>query len=501
MRIPEKAMCKPKSEKPPRAGAPLRTKMALAVGDIAALLLAFFLGRVGNWWVRGLSVREAFFGWWDQVGEVRLLLFLGLIAVVVVSFWGLGLYSRRKSFWDELFQIFRVLLLVAMMDAALVFLGKWYFSRLWLLTTWFMALVLLPAIRFQIKRALIRSGAWLQPTVILGVGENAREAAAALRSEPMMGFEVVAFLVPPGVPHPGFGHVELADRCVPLVPLGDDPRAVICGLGHPHLVVALEQDASREQEKLVEQLSLYHADLTVIPPVRGLPLLGMEATHFFSHEVLMLQVRNNLARLGPQLLKRAFDILAASVLILLLSPLFVWIAWRIWREDGAPVIFCQERVGQGGKPFRFYKFRSMVKNADELLARWETEHPGLYADYVSHNFKLKDDPRVLRVGAWLRRTSLDELPQLWNVLKGEMSLVGPRPMLEREMEAYGDSFPFYVEARPGITGLWQISGRSETTFADRANLDAWYVKNWSLWYDIAILVKTIRVVLAQRGAY
>jgi Undecaprenyl-phosphate galactose phosphotransferase WbaP len=487
--------------KPPVGGAALHLKLLLLAGDVCAMLLAFFSGRLGNWLVKGMSLEEAFLGWWDPLGEIRLLLYLGSITVMVFGFWGLGHYSRRRPFWDDLRQILVVLMAVAVVDGAIAFLGKWYFSRLWVLSTWVLALLFVPFFRIQLKRLLVRSGQWRRATVILGVGDNAREAAAALQSEPLMGFDVTAFLVPPGDAGPAGGQVELADRRVPALSLDTEPLSTLQALDWPCLVVALESDAPHEHQKLVQRLSMSYPDLNVIPSIRGLPLLGMESTHFFSHEVLMLRVRNNLARLGPRLVKRGFDIVVAGVLMILLAPLFVLIAWSIWREDGLPVIFAQKRLGLDGVPFEFYKFRTMVRHADDVLEQWKKEAPERYAEYLANNFKLKHDPRVLRVGRWLRGTSLDELPQLWNVIKGNMSLVGPRPLLEREVGQYGESLPFYIQARPGISGLWQISGRSETTFTDRANLDAWYVRNWSLWYDVVILVKTVKVVLRRQGAY
>jgi len=142
----------------------------------------------------------------------------------------------------------------------------------------------------------------------------------------------------------------------------------------------------------------------------------------------------------------------------------------------------------------------MIANADQVLAEVLAGDPAARAEW-ERDFKLKNDPRITPVGAFLRKTSLDELPQLWNVLKGEMSLVGPRPIVTAELERYGDQVGYYLEARPGMTGLWQISGRNDIDYADRVNLDAWYVKNWSLWYDIVILLKTVRVVLAKSGAY
>jgi undecaprenyl-phosphate galactose phosphotransferase len=150
--------------------------------------------------------------------------------------------------------------------------------------------------------------------------------------------------------------------------------------------------------------------------------------------------------------------------------------------------------------FGCLKFRTMVPDADGVLRRLLEDDPRARAEWES-DFKLKDDPRITPIGAFLRRTSLDELPQLWNVLKGEMSLVGPRPIIEEELERYGDQVGYYLETRPGITGLWQISGRNDTGYEDRVALDSWYVRNWSLWYDLVILVKTINVVLQHKGAY
>lgn len=485
---------------PRKAGemALLQAKLPLLAGDIFAMFLAFFLSGAGIWWLKD-DTREVFVSAWDQLGEIRLALFFGLMVVVVFSFWGLGHYSRRKPFWDELLETSKVLLVVAALDAALVFLGKWHFSRLWFVSTWLLALILVPAIRIQVKRALMRSGRWLRPTVILGVGENAREAAAALRSEPLMGFDVIAFMVPPGEPLPEESCLDLAERRVPVIPPGDDPGARLEEMGRPHLVVALDSDAPLEQQKLLQRLSLRYADMNVIPPIRGLPLFGMEVTHFFSHEVLMLRVRNNLGRLGPQLLKHGFDILGASFLLAALSPLFAYLVWRI-RQTGGAAIYGHRRVGKHGKPFQCYKFRTMVPNAEAILKDLLASDPVARAEWA-RDFKLKNDPRVTAIGAFLRKTSLDELPQLWNVLKGEMSLVGPRPVVQAELERYGDQLDYYLETRPGITGLWQISGRNDIDYCDRVNLDAWYVKNWSLWYDFVILAKTVRVVLRGKGAY
>jgi exopolysaccharide biosynthesis polyprenyl glycosylphosphotransferase len=194
--------------------------------------------------------------------------------------------------------------------------------------------------------------------------------------------------------------------------------------------------------------------------------------------------------------KRSFDVVASAAGLLFVAPLLAVIALAIRLGGGGPVLFRQERVGLHRQRFKVLKFRTMVTGADllleELRDRNEADGP---------LFKLRDDPRVTRVGRSLRRYSLDELPQLWNVLKGEMSLVGPRPPLPREVEAYEDWQLDRLEVRPGITGLWQVSGRSELPFDEYVRLDLFYIENWSLAYDLFILTKTIPMLLAPRGAF
>ncbi|HDV2047428.1 TPA: sugar transferase, partial [Escherichia coli] len=155
-----------------------------------------------------------------------------------------------------------------------------------------------------------------------------------------------------------------------------------------------------------------------------------------------------------------------------------------------PAIYGHERIGKGGKPFKCLKFRSMVINSKEVLEELLLKDVNARKEW-EETFKLKNDPRVTKIGAFLRRTSLDELPQLFNVLKGEMSLVGPRPIITAELERYNEEVDYYLLSKPGMTGLWQVSGRSDVDYETRVYLDAWYVKNWSMWNDIAILFKTI----------
>jgi undecaprenyl-phosphate galactose phosphotransferase len=237
----------------------------------------------------------------------------------------------------------------------------------------------------------------------------------------------------------------------------------------------------------------------VIPTLRGMPLDSTDMSFIFSHEVMILRVQQNLAKWSSRFLKRTFDIFASLGIIATLSPLLLYISYKV-RKDGGPAIYGHERIGKGGRPFKCLKFRSMVINSKEVLEELLTNDPEARTEW-DETFKLKNDPRITRIGNLLRKTSMDELPQLFNVLKGEMSLVGPRPIINAELERYSDEVDYYLLSKPGMTGLWQVSGRSDVDYETRVYLDAWYVKNWSMWNDIAILFKTVSVVLRKDGAY
>jgi lipopolysaccharide/colanic/teichoic acid biosynthesis glycosyltransferase len=207
----------------------------------------------------------------------------------------------------------------------------------------------------------------------------------------------------------------------------------------------------------------------------------------------------NASDLWSMLAKRSFDLLVASGLLIISAPVLLAIV-IIVRSDGGPAFYIQERVGRAGRRFSCYKFRTMAVDAEMRLARLLIENPRARAEWIATQ-KLKDDPRITGVGHWLRRTSIDELPQLLNVLRGDMSLVGPRPIPTPELAYYGPKIVDYVQERPGITGLWQVSGRNNLSYQARIELNSRYVKNRTLSGDIKILAKTISVVFTGRGAY
>ncbi|WP_157670688.1 undecaprenyl-phosphate galactose phosphotransferase WbaP [Chitinibacter sp. GC72] len=475
------------------------SKPWLALADFLALCVSFGIAMLLLWLFRYHRIGASMELWWVWEGQQQGLAFLGLAMITVANFWWRGHYSLRLPFWDELLEVLRALLLAALLNGMLVLLGKFTISRFLWPVSWGMALILLPYARTAMKSLLLRLQLWQLPTVIIGAGINAQEAYRAMTSERQLGFEVQAFV---SIDAQAPDQLTFGQTSLPVVRLArEDLLQWLSDHGRPHVVIAVDEEELRQLGSQVEQLSLRYKDIHIIPPIAGLPLFGVVPHHFFSHEVLLLRVRNNLMVKPLILLKRAFDLFGASVGLLLLSPLLAYVVLRIKKEGGpGAVFFGHVRVGMNGVPFKCWKFRTMVHNSQEVLEKLLASDAQAKAEWEL-DFKLKNDPRITRIGAFLRKTSLDEIPQLWNVLKGEMSLVGPRPIIDAELERYGDKVDFYLEARPGLTGLWQVSGRNDTTYAERVALDAWYVKNWNLWYDIAIVCKTIRTVVSGRGAY
>jgi len=243
-------------------------------------------------------------------------------------------------------------------------------------------------------------------------------------------------------------------------------------------------------------ISLPH--LLIAPGLEGVSSLETEATDV--GRLLMLETRNRLLMPWPRLAKRALDVACTMALAFIALPLSAIIAALIKLDSRGPVFYRHSRIGRDGRRIKIWKFRTMTPDANGLLEWHLRAHPEMAAEW-RRNHKLRRDPRVTCLGRFLRRTSLDELPQLLNVLRGDMSLVGPRPIVTEEIEKYSDAYRVYTRVRPGLTGLWQVSGRNDASYDERVALDTYYVRNWSPWLDAYLLARTVTAVLARAGAY
>jgi undecaprenyl-phosphate galactose phosphotransferase len=444
----------------------------------------------------GASPGLALFRGRNMVSAETVDLILVIAGAFIAARYLAGDYSRRQLFWDGARSTTAGLLISGIIYSAAV-IGLQPTAAVPALAVWFALLFLVPSVRQLTRGILGAAGLWNLPTAIIGTSKTAQEVSRALGKQLSLGLEV-RWLVPESVETKlptGLGQL----RIITAAPGGVVAALVMAGC---HQVIWVPDDRLQlEQNDLIDQLIGADIRVAIVPPLRRLPLFGLSTSSFFGKDLLLLQVRNNLARLPQRILKRSLDVVGSALLLLLLSPVFAALALLIKLEDGGPVFFWQDRIGRYGRDFRCWKFRTMVVNAEEMLKRWEREDPALLTRYRESNFKLQEDPRTTRIGRWMRRKSLDELPQLFNTLVGQMSLVGPRPLLRRELAEYGPGISLYERVRPGISGLWQISGRSHTTFAERVSYDEWYIKNWTAWYDVVILLQTLWVLVAGSGAY
>ena len=251
---------------------------------------------------------------------------------------------------------------------------------------------------------------------------------------------------------------------------------------------------------LISQLQPHVRNIAFVPDLIGTPMANMRMDVLFSEEILLMSLKNNLARRGNIFGKRLFDLVTTILGSIVLLPFLLGLALLVAVDNRGRVIFAHRRVGRNGKEFNCYKFQTMVPDAQEKLQEYLAQNPEARKEW-EENFKLTNDPRVTKLGAFLRKTSLDELPQIWNVIIGDMSLVGPRPIVRDEVPRYHENIREYYQVRPGITGMWQASGRSDTTYEERVAMDTWYVRNWSIWVDLMYLFKTFKAVLVGKGAY
>lgn len=468
----------------------LIAKVTLSISDLIALNLALFLSAAT---VQGIWGDLDSFIPPQQVGYRFTAQFIMSVLCTGWFWMRMRHYTYRKPFWFELKEIIKTLVVFSLLDLALIAFSKWDFSRLIWGFSWSYALLLLPLMRALVKRAINKAGQWQKETIIIGSGKNAMEAYAALQSEEILGYNVQAFIAVDDGTHP--------DNLngVPVITWKDINWQTM-DRDNTQFIVAMEYEQQSARDKWLKFLSKMQCrSISVIPTLRGVPLYGTDMSFIFSHEVMILRVSNNLAKRSSRILKRVFDIVVASLLLLFLAPVFALLCWMV-KRDGGNAIYGHERIGHEGKKFKCLKFRSMVTNSQEVLQNLLATSEEARAEW-ERDFKLKKDPRITRIGHFLRKTSLDELPQLWNVIRGEMSLVGPRPVIEAELERYAGDVDYYLMAKPGMTGLWQVSGRNDIDYDTRVYFDSWYVKNWALWTDIAILFKTAGVVLRRDGAY
>ncbi|MRR14385.1 undecaprenyl-phosphate galactose phosphotransferase WbaP, partial [archaeon] len=397
--------------------------------------------------------------------------------------------SVGMSFWEETKKVLKSTMVAFSAVVIMTFITKTSvnFSRTVVVMSFMISILMLPAMRRAMRSILRIAGLWEKEIVIIGTESAAREVLCNLRKHPDWGYIPAGVVLQKG---------ETAPGGMKLIGCVENIRDLSFRVDE--VIVAMPDVSRRKLVNIVESASRFAPVVKVVADLYGLASVGVR-THDLDG-MLLLEMEDRLALKKNRVMKRMFDLICSIICLIVLSPIFALLAVLVIIDSRGPVFFGHTRVGRDGKEFICYKFRTMVTNAQQYLedilkndseakSQWEKD------------YKLKDDPRITRVGRILRKTSLDELPQIWNVVKGEMSLIGPRPIVADEIERYGQKSKYFFKVTPGITGLWQVSGRNDIDYDERVLLDEYYAKNWSLWLDIEILLRTIGAVLRKSGAY
>ena len=438
-----------------------------------------------------------FFAMW--IGDCVLFLWNGIpvqlapILLLIPAWWAGTWVARLVPGWgmgavEELRRV--ELLLLALFSAAIivVFLERGLsVSRITFLVAYLIATVLIPLGRVFSRKMLVAVGMWGVPTVIYGDSKSIPIVANLLLSDRSLGF----------IPQGAFCEDS---------PMGDILGGVpVLGGVHqstrqmPVAVLALPQWSRSDLiDQLEGPLQMYQTVL-LVPDLDEAPSLWVRPCDM--RGVLALEIRRNLLNPVANFTKSFVECLFVTLTLPIWGPLCLFLMGLVWLHDFKSPVYAQERIGKNNKRFKAYKLRTMVPDAETVLHQKLAENPALKAEWEQH-YKLKNDPRITWIGKVLRKTSLDEIPQLWCVLMGTMALVGPRPLpLYHHDELNPRTQRLRIQVRPGITGLWQVSGRSESGTAGMNKWDVYYVTNWSIWLDVVILARTVRVVLLGSGAY
>lgn len=454
------------------------------VADAMAVVSAFFIASIIRFEILDTSPAKEV--------DYTLLTF-AITPAWILLFWFYRLYEPRQVLGpvNEFKQVFHGVVAGSVVIFILDSLLELELARAWALLVLVCGLIVVGGERLLIRKVLHflrRRGSDATKTIVLGANAEARTVARTLERETWLGYRILGFVddnLPVG--HEVVNKHEVIGTTAELKRLVRSHKATLV------LVAATAFDTPR-LNRLLWELQDVDVDLQITSGT--MDLLASRVVVQSVAGVPLLYVRRSGMDRMQRTIKRTLDVVAAGLGSLLLAPLFLVVAVWIKLGSPGPIFFRQTRVGRDGRHFKVWKFRTMVEDAEQRRAELEplSEGPGIL-------FKLKDDPRVTRQGKLLRRFSIDELPQLWNVLRGEMSLVGPRPPLPSEVEQYDDWVRNRLTVKPGITGLWQVSGRAETSFTDYVRYDLFYIQNWSLYLDLWILWRTLRAVVEGEGAH
>ena len=394
----------------------------------------------------------------------------------------------QQIFYAVFYALITCILILYFMQASMLA------SRLYVVLFGFLTLFNIYVGRYILLKLLKKMNWLTKPVILIGAGKTAELVLSSFDRDLGYRYRVIGILDDSPISE------DLPQKFLLMGTL-ENAAEIIHDSSVKTVIITAPGMEKEKLQTLLAGIQPYVRDIIFVPDLIGVPLYNVEAQTLFNEQIMMLSLRNNLARRRNQIFKRFFDIVIGSLLCIPLVPIIFIIAFCIKLDSKGPAFFNAERIGKKGETFTCYKFRSMHLDSQKILEEYLAENPAAKEEWDTYA-KLRDyDPRVTKVGKWIRKYSLDELPQILNVIKGDMSLVGPRPYLPREKEDIGEYLSTITLTVPGITGFWQTSGRNDVSFAGRVVMDTWYVRNWSIWLDLMYLFKTAKIVLTGKGAY
>ncbi|GAB4501669.1 MAG: sugar transferase [Anaerolineales bacterium] len=461
-----------------------RTFLINLAGDVTALLFAVILAH-------GLLDPGTAF---SAIYEVEHLLFAIICLSLLMTsrlYPGIGLNPAIEI---------KAIVQLTLVSFFIVFSFLMYQSPIWSLDKASLALnalfslPLLLMLRWLVRIAAVQIGVWGEPVILIATTQSAAALVQYLHERRRLGFLPVLVGIADAAPSAFHHPLASAMSVQELLRLPADyfiARGISTALVSSAYIQG--EDLSAVQRQLLKKFQrvIFVSEMDWLE--------GVSLNHYDLEGIFAIEVKQGLLTPPSAWFKRGIDIALSLTLGILALPLLLLSAILIKIEAPGPIFYRQKRLGKDRRVISIYKLRTMRENAEDALAAYLAENPAARQEW-EHSQKLKHDPRITKVGVWLRKLSIDELPQLWNVLKGDMSIVGPRPILLEQADLYGEALRIYTRVRPGLTGFWQVSGRNRTSFSQRANFDVYYVRNWSIWLDIYILLRTVWVVLSRDGA-
>lgn len=449
----------------------------LSLIDLISFAIANVLAYISSFFLSG-QIFENSYQYVDfmKITKERTLIFLIIIIFVYIWLFFKGHYNSRSPFWEEFKDVIVVSIFGLFLEGFSYYLLRSEISRLSIIQTWVFFPIICMSLRLFSKKFLYKLGIWEERVIVFGKND----IVDYILAEKYLGYKIV-----------GKYDILNIEKSMELIESYSAGTVVIS--------VGKEED-NEKISKLSYELSYRNIPTIVIPFLEGLPVSGMEVQYAIGVEGIMLIDKTSIPPFIKSFGKRFFDILLSLIGIFLLIVPMLIISMIIFFIDGGNIIYAHKRIGYKGKEFKCFKFRSMRTNSEKIFQEY-LEKNKEEKEYWLKERKIKNDPRITKIGKIIRKTALDELPQLFNVLFGDMSLIGPRPITNEELDLYEENKKLYLSVKPGLTGLWQISGRNDISYKQRVLLDAWYVRNWSPWHDIIILIKTIPVLLFRKGAY